>query len=442
VQVPETRYARSGDVSIAYQVVGDGPRDLMIVPGLVSHLELGWESPPEREFRERLASFSRLILFDKRGTGLSDPVQDKLSIEERMDDVRAVLDAVGSERATLLGFSEGGPIATVFAASHPERVDGLILYGTFARYREADDYPIGVPAQTIAQHREFFDNWPAEGFLDIYAPSIADSPAAHAFFQRYARMVASPRMIRDLWSWVETIDVRSVLPSVRVPTLVLHRADEFIPVRLAHYLAENITDAKLVELPGRDHIMFVGQSDQVIEEIEEFLTGTRSVGESDRLLATVLFTDVVGSTEAAAAMGDRAWRGQLEAHYDVVRRQLGRFQGTEVKTVGDGFLALFDRPTRAIRCADAISEGVERLGLQVRAGLHTGECERLGADVGGIAVHIGARICALAGPGEVLVSGTVHDLVVGSGIEFADRGTQALRGVPGEWRLYALESPH
>jgi class 3 adenylate cyclase/alpha-beta hydrolase superfamily lysophospholipase len=439
MEPPQTRYARSGDISVAYQVVGDGPRDLIIVPGLVSHLELGWEEPLERRFRERLAGFSRLILFDKRGTGLSDPVDAMMSIEERMDDVRAVLDAAGSQHATLLGFSEGGPLSIVFAASHPERVDGLILYGTFARALRTEGYPIGFSQSTVRRRwGHFFDEWPPEDFLDAYAPSVAANPRAREWFQRYARMVASPRMIRDLWHWVETIDVRSVLPSVRVPTLVLHRTEEIIPISLGRYLAEHIRGARFVELPGRDHIMFIGDVDRLLGEIEEFMTGARGQADVDRVLATVLFTDMVGSTESAASLGDRAWRGQLEGHNDIVRRQLERFQGNAVKNTGDGVLALFDRPTRAIRCADAISQAVERLDLRVRAGLHTGEFERMGDDIGGISVHIGARICELAGPGEVLVSGTVHDLVVGSGIDFEDRGARALRGVPGEWRIYAV----
>jgi class 3 adenylate cyclase len=438
MEAPLTRYARSGDVSVAYQVAGSGPRDLIVVPGLVSHLELGWEEPLERRFRERLASFSRLILFDKRGTGLSDPVDSSMSIEERMDDVRAVLDAAGSERATLLGFSEGVPLSIVFAASHPERVDGLILYGGFARLRKADDYPIGVADSDLHLYRRFFDEWPPDDFLERFAPSIAHIPRAREWFHRYARMVASPRMVRDLWRWVESIDVRSVLPSVRVPTLVVHRVNESIPVAFAWYLAEHIPDARLIELPGADHIMFVGDADRLVGEVEEFMTGARASADADRMLATILFTDVAGSTEQAATLGDREWRAQLERHNDVLLRQVDRFQGRTVKNTGDGVLALFDRPTRAIRCADAIREGVERLDLRLRAGLHTGEFERMGDDVGGLSVHIGARICELAQPGEVLVSSTVHDLVVGSGIVLEDRGSHLLRGVPGDWRIYAV----
>jgi class 3 adenylate cyclase len=441
VQTPATQYARSGEVSVAYQVTGGGERDLVVVPGLVSHLELGWEEPLERRFRERLASFSRLILFDKRGTGLSDPVDASMSIEERMDDVRAVLDAAGSRRATLLGFSEGVPLSVVFAASHPERVDGLILYGGFARVRHAPDYPQGWTEAQLAEYRRFFDQWPRADFLDHFAPSIAHTPRSQEWFQRYARMVASPRMVRDLWQWVENIDVRSVLPSVRVPTLVLHRVDELIPGTFPRYLADNIPDARLVEMPGRDHLMFIGDAERLLGEVEEFMTGVRGTAESDRVLATVLFTDVVGSTEQAAAMGDRAWRARLEAHNQVLQRQVERFQGQMVKQTGDGVLALFDRPTRAIRCADAMREAVERLDLRLRAGLHTGELERTeDGDVAGVSVHIGARICELARAGEVLVSGTVADLVVGSGIVLEARDSRELRGVPGEWRIYAVQS--
>jgi pimeloyl-ACP methyl ester carboxylesterase len=431
---PETRYARSGDVYIAYQVVGDGPIDLVVVPGFISHVEEWREEPLCARFFERLASFSRLILFDKRGTGLSDRVAEMPTLEQRMDDVRAVLAAAGSERAAVLGMSEGGAMSALFAATYPDRTAALVLYGTFAEFRS------WVPT---AEHLEHFlhaiaETWGTGQSLPYFVPSLADDQRFRSWWARYERRGASPGAAMDLMRMNSEIDVRHVLPTIRVPTLVLHRTgDVTVDVEAGRYQAAHIPGAKYVELAGIDHLPFAGDSEAVLQEIQEFLTGARPVPELDRVLATVLFTDIVGSTELAARLGDRRWRDLLDAHHAAVRGELRRYRGREVKTAGDGFLATFDGPARAIRCADAIRAAVHTLGIEIRAGLHTGEIELMGDDVGGIAVHLGARVAAEAGSGEVLVSSTVRDLVAGSGIEFDDRGTHVLKGVPGEWRLFA-----
>jgi class 3 adenylate cyclase/pimeloyl-ACP methyl ester carboxylesterase len=437
---PETQYAKSGDVHIAYQVLGEGPLDLVFVPGAVSHLELAWEEPLFTHFLQRLASFSRLICLDKRGTGMSDRVAGIATLEQRMDDVRAVMDAAGSTRAALFGVSEGGPMSVLFAATYPERVSALILYGALVKGVRSPDFPW---APTLEQRERSLEGieqrWGRVSNLGIRAPSVADDERFVQWWLGYQRLAASPGAVVALRRMNAEIDVRHVLPAIGVPTLVLHRAeDRDIPVEVGRYLAEHIPGAKYVELPGVDHFPFVGDADALLDEIEEFLTGVRPVAEPDRVLATVLFTDIVRSTERAAELGDRRWRDLLESHYAVVRRELGRFRGREVKTAGDGFLATFDGPARAIRCACAITDSVRPLGLQIRAGLHTGECELMGDDVGGIAVHIGARVAAGAEPGEVLVSSTVKDLVAGSGIRFVDRGAHTLKGVPGEWRLFGV----
>ena len=446
VTAPPTSYARSGDVSIAYQVLGDGPIDLVLVLGFATHLELQWELAPFRHFCERLASFSRLIVFDKRGTGLSDPVAEAPTLEERIDDVRAVMDAAGSERAALLGVSEGGPMSALFAATHPDRAAALVLHGAMARTTEAPDYPWASPAEALREATAEFiaPYWgrDPEGILTLFGPSIAEDPHAQEAIARLERHAASPAMVRQIFEMFLDIDVREVLPTIRVPTLVLHRRhDRVVNWRAGRYLASQIPGARYVELEGDDHIPWVGAADDVLGEIEEFLTGARTAPEPDRVLATVMFTDIVGSTERAAELGDARWRALLGGHHEAVRRELDRFRGRQIKTLGDGCLATFDGPGRAIRCAAAIADAARADGLEVRVGLHAGEVELVGDDVGGIAVHIAARVGALAGAGEVLVSGTVKDLVAGSGIAFEDRGTRELKGVPDEWRLFAAARP-
>jgi pimeloyl-ACP methyl ester carboxylesterase/class 3 adenylate cyclase len=437
---PQTRYARSGKVNIAYQVVGDGPFDLVFVPGFVSHLDLQWADPRIARFLEKLASFSRLILFDKRGTGLSDPVAGPAPLEDRMDDVRAVMDAAGSERAALLGLSEGGPMSVLFATTYPERTRALILCGTYATGTlDTDDNPAGARwPDNYARVRATLEHWGEGHTLAIFAPS-ADGERERIGRGIFERSAASPQMARTLIEMVVETEVRDLLPSVRVPTLVLHREDEFIPVEGARDMAEQIPGARLVVLPGADHIPFYGDADGYAEEIEEFLTGARQAPVSDRILTTVMFTDIVGSTERAAVLGDARWRELASRHDELMRAELERHRGREVKTMGDGFLATFDGPARGIRCARATAEVVRSLDIELRAGLHTGECELVGADIAGMAVNIGARIGALAGAGEVVVSSTVRDLVVGSGISFRDRGICQLRGVPGEWHLFAVD---
>jgi pimeloyl-ACP methyl ester carboxylesterase len=444
VERSETRYARSGEVSIAYQVVGDGPFDLVYVPGFVSNIELMWEEPGLARFLERLASFSRLILFDKRGTGLSDPVPtDRLpTLEERMDDVRAVMDAVGSGRAALLGHSEGGNMCVLFTATYPERTTALILVGCYAKRIRSDDYPWAPTIEDRARGIEQTEaTWGSpEAFREL-APSKERDEAFQRWIGRYLRQSASPKAAAALMRMNTKIDVRDVLPTIGVPTLLLYRThDADVHVDEGRYIGDRIPGARFVELPGEDHLMWTGDVDALLDEIEEFLTGVRRGPDPDRVLATVLFTDVVASTETATRLGDRAWRRILDRHHDVVRRELARWRGREIDTAGDGFLATFDGPARGIRCAVAASEGVRDLGLQIRAGLHTGEVEIVGEDVRGIAVHIGSRVAALAGPDEVLVSRTVADLVAGSGIVLAERGEHELKGVSGTWLVYAVES--
>jgi class 3 adenylate cyclase len=442
MRTPPTKYAKSGDAAIAYQVVGDGPIDLVLVLGFVTHLELQWESPALARFFKRISSFSRLILFDKRGTGLSDPVSEVPTLEQRIDDVRAVMDAAGSERAAILGISEGGPMGVLLAASRPERVSALVLHGAMGRTTEAPDYPWAAPAQALRESAVEFivPSWgqQAEGIVELFAPSFAIDPEAVEFNARLERSGASPAMVQQIFEMFLDIDVRAVLPTIHVPTLVLHRrGDRVVNRRAGRELAAAISGARYVELPGIDHLPWAGDSEAVLGEIEEFLTGTRAVPEPDRVLATVMFTDIVGSTRRAADLGDARWRELLSAHHAAVRRELMRFRGREVKTLGDGHLATFDGPARAIRCGHAISEAVHSLGLEMRIGLHAGEVELMEDDVGGIAVHVAARIGALAAPGEVLVSSTVRDLVAGSGIRFVDRGTERLKGIADEWRLFA-----
>jgi pimeloyl-ACP methyl ester carboxylesterase/class 3 adenylate cyclase len=438
---PETHYAASGDVNIAYQVVGDGPIDLVFVPGFVSHLDLQWADPRIARFLEKLASFSRLILFDKRGTGLSDPVAGPASLEDRMDDVRAVMDAAGSERAALFGLSEGGPMSVMFAATYPERTCALVLCGTFpSGVDDAEDNPSGQRwVDVIHTVRAAAEHWGDGGTLAYMAPS-GDNERERIGRGIFERSAASPKMARTLIQMIIETDVRDLLPTIRVPTLVLHRAEEFIPVEGARYLAEHIPGARLIVLPGMDHIPFYGDAGGYAEEIEEFLTGARHAPAPDRVLTTVMFTDIVGSTERAASLGDARWRELVSRHDELMRVELGRHRGREVKTMGDGFLATFDGPARGIRCARTVADAVRALGVGLRSGLHTGECELVGDDIAGMAVNIGARIGALADADQVLVSSTVKDLVVGSGISFSDIGARELKGVPGEWRLYAVDA--
>jgi pimeloyl-ACP methyl ester carboxylesterase len=438
----ETRYAKSGELSIAYQVVGEGPLDLVFVMGWVSHLDWFWEEPSFARFLRRLAAFSRLILFDKRGTGLSDrlPTDRLPTLEERMDDVRAVMDAVASERAALVGVSEGAPLCTLFAATYPERTRALVIFGGYARRLRDDDHPWAPTREEREQLiAEFEANWGKPVLLGMRAPSIEHDESFKRWWGDYLRMSASPGAATALTRMNIDIDVRHVLPAVRVPTLVLHRiGDRSLPVEYGRYIAAHVPDAKLVELQGDDHLPFVGDQEAVVGEIQEFLTGVRHEPEPDRVLATVVFTDIVGSTRRAAELGDAGWRDLLERHDGLVRRALERWRGREIDTAGDGFLATFDGPARAVRFAREAADSVRGLGLEIRAGVHTGEVELSGGNVRGIAVHIGARVAAEAGAGEVLVSQTVKDLVGGSGLEFEDRGARELRGVPGEWRLYRV----
>lgn len=438
---PKTQYAKSGDVHIAYQVFGDGPRDVIMVPGWSSQIEIWWENSAIVRSFERMASYSRVVTFDKRGTGLSDRSTQLPILEEHLDDVRAVMDAVDSERAALLGWAEGGAISAMFAATYPERATALVLYGSFARATIAPDYPWGFTPEGIEQVCLVLEQGWGQGVLvPIFAPSLAGDEVATQWWARLERTSASPAVAVDVLRRLAEMDIRHVLPSVGVPTLVLHKThDGIIEIGHGRYLAEHIPGAKLVELPGHDPASFIGDTDAYDDEIEEFLTGVRRASvDNDRVLATVLFADIAGSSERLAEVGDRRWRDLLETYYAMVRRQLERFRGREVKTIGDGFLATFDGPARAIRCGRAIAEGARGLGVEVRVGLHTGECETIGEDIAGIAVHIGSRVAGRADPGEVLVSGTVKDLVAGSGLDFADRGVHPLKGVPGEWQLFAV----
>ena len=437
--VPETRYAKSGDIHIAYQVIGKGPLDLVLVPGFISHVELQWQNPRLAHMLQRLASFSRLIIFDKPGTGLSDRLTAIPTLEQRMDHVRAVMDAVGSERAALFGVSEGGPMSVLFAATYPPRTSALILYGTYARRMWAPDFPWGRTDVELAAILERMErDWGRDLDLDLWAPSIARDPDARRAVATYCRHAASPGAAATIVRLTEQIDVRPVLPVVRVPTLVLHkRGDRVTDFEQGRYLAEHIDGARFVELAGDDHMPWVGNGDAIVDEIEEFLTGIRP-SDTDRVLATILFTDIVGSTERAIALGDRQWRELLERYYSIARRELARFRGREIDTAGDGVFAAFDGPARAIRCASRLRDEVRSLGIEVRSGLHAGECEVLGEKISGVAVHIGARVAAAAAAGEVLVSHTVKDLVAGAGIRFESRGTHVLKGVPGEWSLFVV----
>ncbi len=449
---PRTSYARSGGLNIAYQVVGDGPFDLVFVPGVITNVELAWEEPRWSAFLHRLASFARLVVFDRRGVGLSDRVAGTATLEERIDDVRAVLDAVGSERAALFGSGDAGAMFALFAATFPERTTALVLFATQPRWTRSHDYPWGFTPEEASRWveepvRRFSDPSYIQELIVRLAPSVAGDQATLDRLARIWRLSGvSPGSVAAFRRMNLEIDIRPILPTIRVPTLVIQRSgDRFVPRDVGRYVAGQIPGAEYAEVPGEDAIApWFGDQEPVLEVVERFLQRAwreRAWDEldEDRVLMTVLFTDIVDATAKAAAVGDRAWRAILGEHHAAVRRQLARFRGREVDTAGDGFLATFDGPARAIRCACALVDAVSELGLEVRAGVHTGECETIDGKVGGIAVHIGARVAANAGPGEVLVSGTVKDLVAGSGLRFREKGVRQLKGVPGEWRLYAVD---
>jgi pimeloyl-ACP methyl ester carboxylesterase len=443
VATPTTRYVRSGDANIAYQVVGDGPFDLIWVPGWISNVEVSWEVPEYERFLTRLASFSRLILFDKRGTGLSDgvSVEHLPGLEQRMDDVRAVLEATGSTNAAVFGASEGGNLSMLFAATYPERVRALVLAAVYAKRLWSPDYPWAPTPEERARHGvEVEQNWSGDMDLAQIAPGALGDPALLRRITTFFRRSASPGAAAALLRMNTAIDTRSVLPTISVPTLLLCRAgDRDVSVEEERWIAGQIPRSTFVELPGDDHLPWLGDTDALLDEVEVFLTGERRRPDPQRWLATVLFTDIVDSTATAAALGDRLWHDLLERHHALVRRELDRFGGKEIDTAGDGFFATFDGPARAVRCASAIEEAVGELGLEVRAGVHTGEVELVDGKVGGIAVHIGARVAHEAGAGEVFVSSTVKDLVVGSGLRFREHGRTTLKGVPGEWQLYVVD---
>jgi class 3 adenylate cyclase/alpha-beta hydrolase superfamily lysophospholipase len=435
----DVRYARSGDVSIAYRVIGKGDRDLLFVHGFAGNLEAEAETPHMMKFDERLSRFSRLIKFDRRGTGLSDRVRETPSLETRMDDVRAVLDAVGAQRAALFGTFEAAAMCMLFAASYPERTTGLVLYNPVAKGTWAPDYPWAMTTDEWGQRlAHLAESWGTPEFVDEHVRENAPTRAEDAEFKghilRNLRLGASPSAAQAITRMAREIDIRDVLPAIHVPTLVLAAS---VIREESRFVADRIPDARVFEVDGPD-VMVALLGDDVYDEVERFVRGLDAEAEPETVLATILFTDIVGSTEKVAELGDRGWAELVSKHHSLVRRQLDAFRGTEIDTAGDGFFASFEGPLRAIRCARAISESVSSLGVEVRAGLHTGECERVDGKIGGLAVNIGARVAAAAGPGELLVSSTVKDLVAGSAVEFDDRGAHELKGVPGEWRLYSV----
>lgn len=437
--LPPIRYTKAaGDVNIAYRVLGDGPLDLVWVPGLFSNLEIEWEHPFYLRLYRRLAAFSRLMVFDKRGMGLSDRNVGAPTLEERMDDVRAVMDEVGSERAALIGVSEGGPMSMLFAATYPERTTALVLYGTLARPRRDHDYDLGNEDEFVELHRIFDEGWGSGASMLLFTRSAMGHEPTREFVARMERAAGSPGTMRAFLDTLGDIDVRSVIPTIAAPTLVVHALDDHVvPVANGRWLAEHIPGARLIEIPG-EHMLF--DVDLLADEIETFLTGTRQAVTTDRVLATVLFSDIVASTERASSLGDRRWRELLDDHDALISRAVDAHRGRVVKSTGDGILATFDGPARGVSCGCHIRDSVRSLGIDVRVGLHTGEIEVRGDDIGGVAVHIGQRVSALAKPGEVLVSRTVTDLVAGSGIQFVDRGKHKLKGVPGTWGLHAVAS--
>jgi class 3 adenylate cyclase len=436
--LPTTHYARSGDVRIAYQVVGNGPLDLVLVPGFISNLDVYWEEPTLVRFLTRLGLFSRLVLFDKRGTGLSDRLGTLPTLEQRMDDVRAVLDAIGSDRAALFGISEGGAMSMLFAATYPERTRALVLYGAYGHFSSW----VLSPEKMVGFIDQIDRSWGTGGSLKSFAPSKVSDERFLNWWSRFERSGASPSAVIALMQMNSEIDVRPILPAIRVPTLVMHRAgDSRVDVEAGRQISAGIAGAKYIELPGSDHLAWAGDVDRLADEIEEFLTGSRTEMEPERVLATVVFTDIVDSTKIATELGDRRWKDLLDQHNTIVRTELGRSRGREVKTFGDGFLATFDGPARAVRCAMNIIESVRSLGLAIRVGVHTGEIELSGDDIAGVAVHIAARVAALAEAGQVLVSTTVRDLVAGSNLRFADQGAQTLKGVAEEVRLFSVIDP-
>jgi class 3 adenylate cyclase len=433
---PDTRYARSGDLHIAYQVFGEGSVDLVLVPGFISNVEESWDDPSAARWLERLGRFARVIAFDKRGTGLSDRVGSVPSLDERMDDARAVMDAAHSERAVLLGISEGGSLAALFAASQPDRCSSLILYGAFSKF--SGWYP--TEEKLVAFYRYIEEKWGTGESVWKYAPSMVDDPGFKKIWARHERLGATPAAAKALMRMNQEIDISHVLSAIRVPTLVIHRTDDAaVGVDQGRFLAQHIPGARLAEFAGADHLPYIGaNADDIADEIQEFVTGARPVAEMDRVLATVLLTDIVGSTRRAADLGDRRWRALLDQHDGFVRQEITRFRGREVKALGDGFLATFDGPARAVRCAAALVQGARSIGLQIRCGLHTGEIELKGDDIAGIAVHIAARIAAEAQDDQVLVSSTVRDLIAGSGLRFVDEGARSLKGLPDEVRVFSV----
>ncbi len=439
--LPQTRYARGPEGDVAYQVIGDGPRDLVVVPGWFSHLDLQWEDPLWRAFVTELASFARVVLYDKRGTGLSDPVEGAPTLESRADDLLAVIDAAGSRRPALFGFSEGGPISLLFTATYPERVSALVLYGTGVV--PPDSAARTRLAELVMRLRRSVDDWGAGKTIDWAAPSLRGDATARKRIGAMERAAMSPKMALLTWQAVTQLpDLRAIAKTIGVPTLIMHRRDEAMPVEMARELAAALPAARFVELDGIDHLPHVGDASAITGEVEEFLTGHRHQHVPDRVLATVLFTDIVDSTRRAAELGDQAWRELLQRHDRIARAEIDSYQGQFIKHTGDGLLATFDGPTRAVLCATALADRVSETGLEIRGGLHTGECLRRGDDIGGIAVHIAARIAAKASGREVLVSNTVKDLVYGSGITFDDCGAHTLKGVPGEWQLFSPGGYH
>lgn len=438
--IPQTKYARSGEVNIAYQVFGAGAVDLVVVPGWISNIDTFWEEPGFARFFQRLGGFSRVILFDKRGTGLSDRVTDTPTLEERMDDVRAVMDAVGSKRAALLGYSEGGPMCALFAVTYPERTEALIMVGSFPRIQWAPDYPFGrKPEEQERWLQAIREQWGAPVGVELRIPSLAKDERFRNWWAKMLRTGASPATANALTRSNYDIDTRHILRSIKVPTLLLHsNRDMAVPVEHSRYMAERIPGAKLIEIDSDDHLSFFTRPNEIPDAVQEFITGGRGAVDEDRVVKTVMFSDIVGSTELATKLGDARWRDLCEAHHAAVRRELAIYRGQEIDTAGDGFYAAFDGPARGIRCACGVRDSVKSLGLSARVGLHTGECVVSGEKIAGLAVHIGARVAGLAPADTVLVSQTVKDLVAGSGLEFDDFGLHALKGVADSWHLYAV----